>query len=64
MLLCRADGSHSSKYALESLYQLLLVNGLSESEAGVFTWNRSVNNRGGAGKNIAFDLEVEHSNIT
>ena len=62
MLLCRADGSHSSKYALESLYQLLLVNGLSESEAGVFTWNRSVNNRGGAGKNIAFDLEVEHSN--
>ena len=63
MLLCRADGAHSTKYALESLYQLLLVNGyLSESEAEVFTWNRTVNNRGGAGKNIPFDLEVEHSN--
>ena len=63
MLLCRADGAHSTKYALESLYQLLLVNGyLSESEAEVFTWNGTVNNRGGAGKNIPFDLEVEHSN--
>ena len=63
MLLCRADGAHSTKYALECLYQLLLVNGcLSESEAEVFTWNRTVNNRGGAGKNIPFDLEVEHSN--
>ena len=63
MLLCRADGAHSTKYALECLYQLLLVNGcLSESEAEVFTWNRTVNNRGAAGKNIPFDLEVEHSN--
>ena len=63
MLLCKADDSHSTKYALESLYQLLLVNGaLSESEALVFTWNRSVNNHGGLGLNIPFDLEVEHSN--
>ena len=33
MLLCKADGSHSVKYALECLYQLLLVNGtLSKRE--------------------------------
>ena len=38
MLLCKADDSHSTKYALESLYQQLLVNGaLSKSEAHVFT---------------------------
>ena len=63
MLLCKADDFHSTKYALESLYHLLLVNGaLSESEAHVFTWNRSVNNHGVFGLNIPFDLEVEHSN--
>lgn len=63
MLLCKSDDPHSTKYALESLYQLLLVNGaLSEREAEVFTWNRSVNNHGGTGMNIPFDLEVEHSN--
>jgi len=63
MLLCKSDDPHSTKYALESLYQLLLVNGaLSEREAEIFTWNRSVNNHGGSGMNIPFDLEVEHSN--
>ena len=63
MLLCKADDSHSTKYAIESLYQQLLVNGaLSKSEAHVFTWNRTVNNRGGLGSNIPFDLELEHSN--
>ena len=36
--------------------------GLSESDAEVFTWNRSVNNHDGLGRNIPFDLEVEHSN--
>lgn len=62
-LLCKADDSHSTKYALECLYQSLLISGgLSESEAEVFTWNRSVNNHGGLGKNIPFDLELEHSN--
>ena len=63
MLLCKADGSHSVKYALECLYQLLLVNGtLSKREPEIFTWNRSVNNHGGVGRNIPLDLEVEHSN--
>jgi len=63
MLLCKSDDPHSTKYALESLYQLLLVNGaVSEREAEVFTWNRSVNNHGCSGMNIPFDIEVEHSN--
>ena len=51
------------KYALECLYQLLLVNcDLSQRESEIFIWNRSVNNHGGAGRNIPLDLEVEHSN--
>ncbi|CAB3978210.1 Hypothetical predicted protein [Paramuricea clavata] len=63
MLLCKADGSHSTKYALECLHQLLLVNGvMSKKDAEVFIWNRSVNNHGGMGMNIPLDLEVEHSN--
>ena len=62
MLLCKADDPHSTKYALESLYQLLLVNGLSQKESEMFVWNRSVNNHGGLGNNIPHDLEVEHSN--
>ena len=62
MLLCKADDPHSTKYALESLYQLLLVHGLPEKEAEVLMWNRSVNNHGGPGRNIPNDLEVEHSN--
>ncbi|CAB3982609.1 Hypothetical predicted protein [Paramuricea clavata] len=49
-LLSEAGGSHSVKYALESLYQLLLINGyLSHDESEVITWNRTVNNHGGAG---------------
>lgn len=62
MLLCKADDPHSTKYALESLYQLLLANGLSEKEAEMLVWNRGVNNHGGRGLNIPHDLEVEHSN--
>ena len=62
MLLCKADDPHSVKYALESLYQLIIANGLSEKEAEIFIWNRTVNNHGGLGKNIPHDLEVEHSN--
>ena len=62
MLLCKADDPHSTNYALESLYQLLLVNGLSQKESEIFVWNRTVNNHGGLGNNIPHDLEVEHSN--
>ena len=53
LLLCKADDPHRTKYAIESLYQLLRVNGgISESDAEVFTWSRSVNNHGGVGRNI------------
>lgn len=62
MLLCKADDPHSTKYALESLCQLLLVNGLSQKESEIFVWNRTVNNHGGLGNNIPHDLDVEHSN--
>lgn len=62
MLLCKADDPHSVKYAVESLYQLILSNGLSAKEAEIFVWNRTVNNHGGRGKNIPHDLEVEQSN--
>ncbi|XP_068719963.1 uncharacterized protein [Montipora capricornis] len=62
MLLCKVDDPHSTKYALGSLYQLLLVNGLSQKESEIFVWNRTVNNHRGLGNNITHDLEVEHSN--
>lgn len=63
LLYCRADGTHSTKYALECLYQSFLVNAmLSPRDAERFVWNRTVNNSGKPGKNIALDLDVEHSN--
>lgn len=63
LLSCRADGQHSTKYALECLYQSFLVNSLlSPRDIERFVWNRSVNTNGGRGRNIALDLDVEHSN--
>ena len=63
LLYCRVDGTHSTKYALECLYQSFLVNALlSPRDAERFTWNRTVNNSGKPSKNIALDLDVEHSN--
>lgn len=62
MLLCKVDDLYSIKYVLESLYQLFLVNGLSQKELEMFVWNRIVNNYGGFGNNILYDLEVEYSN--
>jgi len=63
MVMCKADGSHSTKYALECLYQLFLVKSLlSPRDSERFTWNRSVNTMGGKGKNVALDLDMEHSN--
>ena len=62
LLYCKAD-KHSSKYALECLYQMFLINTmLSPRDAHRYIWNRSVNNHGILGKNIPLDLEVEHSN--
>ena len=63
MLLFKSDAPHSNKYALESLYQLLIVKGvLSKRDSHRFIWNRLVNNKGGLGMNIPLDLAVEHSN--
>lgn len=62
LLYCKAD-KHSSKYALECLYQMFLINTiLSPRDAHRYIWNRGVNNHGMLGKNIPLDLEVEHSN--
>ena len=64
MLYCRDDGHHSGKYALECLYKAFCVNALlSPRDCERFIWNRSVNNKGGRGKKIPLDLEVEHSNL-
>ena len=58
LLYCKADGQHSKKYALESLYQFFLIFALlSPRDAERFVWNRTVNNGGGKGKNIALDLD-------
>ena len=63
MLYCKADGSHSTKYALEYLYQFFLVHALlSERDSARFVWNRSVNNSGKKGTNIPLDEDTEHSN--
>ena len=63
LLYCRADNQGSTKYALECLYQLFLINSiLSRRDSERFVWNRGVNTRGGHGNNIPADLEVEHSN--
>lgn len=63
MLYCKADGSHSTKYALECLYQFFLVHALlSQRDSERFVWNRSVNNSGKKGTNIPLDEDTEHSN--
>lgn len=63
LLYCRSDGQHSTKYALECLFQSFCVTSLlSPRDCERFVWNRTVNNRGGRGNNIPHDLEVEHSN--
>jgi hypothetical protein len=59
----KADGQQSAKYALECLYQSFLVNALlSARDVERFIWNRSVNTFGGIGRNIALDIDMEHSN--
>lgn len=63
MLYCKADESHSTKYALECLYQFFLVYAvLSPRDSERFIWNRLVSNTCQKGSNIPLDLDVEHSN--
>lgn len=61
--ISEGDGQHSTKYALECLYQSICVTSLlSPRDCERFVWNKTVNNRGGRGNNIPYDFEVEHSN--
>ena len=63
LLLHFYHDSGSTKYALEALYlQLQQQALLSQRQAYRQHWNRSVNNRGGSGKNVPIDLEIEHDN--
>lgn len=49
------------KYALASLQLLANVNAmLSPRKAHSLVWNRTINNKGGKGKNISLDLRMEH----
>lgn len=63
LLYFKTDKQHSTKYALECLYQFFMAFALlPPRDSERFTWNRTVNNAGGHGNNIALDLNVEHSN--
>lgn len=54
---------NKSKYALEALYLLFQVQSLlTPRQAHRLMWNRSVNNRGGPGRNVPLDLDLEHDN--
>ena len=53
----------STKYTLEALFlQFQKQALLNPRQAYRQRWNRSVNHRGGRGKNVSLDLEVEHGN--
>lgn len=63
LLHFKEDGSGSTKYSLEALYLLFQVNALlSPREAERLKWNRTVNNQGGEGNNVAMDVALEHDN--
>lgn len=63
LLHFKQDGSGSTKYSLEALYHLFqLFALLSPREAERMKWNRTVNNSGRAGCNVAMDLALEHTN--
>ena len=63
LLYYRADKSHSTKYALDILYQFFLVHALlSKRDRERFIWNRFVNNHGVKGENIPLDEDMEHIN--
>lgn len=62
-LLHFKEEKSTTKYALEALYLLLQVHSLlPPAEAHSLVWNRTVNNKGGPGKNVALDLDMEHDN--
>ena len=63
LLHFKQDGSGSTKYALEALFHLFqLFALLSPRLAERLKWNRTVNNKGCLGCNVAMDLALEHDN--
>lgn len=54
---------HHNKYALASFYLQAATQAiLTPRQAHSLTWNRTVNNHGGKGRNISLDLRLEHLN--
>ena len=63
LLHFKQDGSGSTKYALEALFHMFqIIALLSPREAERIKWNRTVNNHGRSGCNVAMDLALEHGN--
>lgn len=61
MLIFKANGH--PKYALAAFQmQANIVALLTQQEAHQLIWNRTVNNKGGIGKNISMDLKLENIN--
>jgi len=62
-LLHFKEEKSTTKYSLEALYLLFQLNSLLPPEqAHSLMWNRTVNNKGGLGKNVSLDLDLEHDN--
>lgn len=63
LLHFKQNGSGSTKYSLGALYQMFQLYALlSPKESERLKWNRTVNNHGRAGCNVAMDLALEHEN--
>ena len=56
LLIYKANKNH--KYAFAALH--LIAKLLTPQQAKRLVWNRTVNNRGGEGRNISLDLRLEH----
>jgi len=62
-LLLHFYAEKKAKYAVEAQYLLLQQYCLlSPRQAYRQRWNRSTNNKGGAGNNVSLDLDLEHDN--
>ena len=59
LLIYKANKHH--KYALSALHLIAkTISLLTPQQAIRLVWNRTVNNRGGEGRNISLDLRLEH----
>lgn len=60
-MLLLFKGHGHNKYALAALQLIAFTQAILPPEkAHSLIWNRTVNNKGGAGKNISMDLRMEH----